>query len=337
MIYFINREHNPYYNLALEEVLAKSDIKDQILLLWQNRDAVIIGRNQNAYEEIDIPACNRDGLAIVRRLSGGGAVFQDLGNMCYTFIVDKTSNVGKNSYREMCEPIIRTLNRLGVPAKFEGKNDIKVDGKKISGLAQYVYHQRLVHHGTILFDVELGRMKQYLKEDHEKLKSKGIKSNQAQVTNIHQMFTQKNMTIPQLMEEIATDLVQNDVQVLEIPFKYISRARALAEKKYDTWQWKYGVFPHFDFKNKQRFPDRGSIEVFLNVDHGYITWAKFYGDFMGSAGTEPLETALQGVRYQAEDLTRCLQAVDIKSIFGQNFTNAEIIALITNTIAKEKD
>lgn len=232
MIYFVNHEHNPYYNLALEEVLAKAAFDEDILMLWQNTDAVIIGRNQNAYEELNIEAVNQDDIAIVRRLSGGGAVFQDLGNACYTFIVNTKG--ANRSYKEMCEPIIKTLNRLGVKAEFIGKNDIKVDGKKISGVAEYIYRNRLVHHGTLLFDVELSRMQQYLKVDRAKLESKGIKSNQAPVTNIVHMFDDKTMTIPKLFEEISADMVGSAIKIREIPFEYQANARALADKKYNT-------------------------------------------------------------------------------------------------------
>ena len=327
MIYFINNCTNPYYNLALEEVLIKSDIKENILLLWQNYNTIVIGRNQNAYEEIKIDKANEDNVKIVRRQSGGGAVFQDFGNLCFSFIVNADQ---KHSYQEMCAPVIKTLNRLGVSAKFEGKNDIKVGGKKISGNAQYLYRNRLLHHGTILFDVDLSRLSDYLVVDRGKLKSKGIKSNHSAVTNIKDLFTDKTMTIAKLQTAIMDDLALDNVNVQPVPLDIESKAKALAEKKYDTWRWKFGVFPQFSYYNKHRFVDKGSVTIYADINKGLIENIKFYGDFVGAYGTEELEQQLVGTKYNIESVTQIIAASKVHQIFGANFTANEIVKLIMN-------
>ena len=325
MIYFINNSLHPAFNLALEEIMLKSEIKDRILLLWQNKHAVVIGRNQNAYEEVKLSNLKADHVDLVRRQSGGGAVYQDLGNLCFSFIVDADQN---RSYQKMCEPIIKTLNRLGVPAYFEGKNDIKVNGKKISGNAQYLYKKRLLHHGTILFDVKLDKITKYLNPDQAKLQSKGIKSMRSQVINIKPLFSDPQMTIAKLKDEIKQDLLEADATVRDLPAEFMSEAKILAEQKYQSWDWTFGVFPKFTHQNKKRFPDKGTVEIMLDIERGHITSIKFYGDFRGSDGVEKAEKVLMGVKYQKGEITRVLTPDIVHSVFGQHFVPEEIVDLV---------
>src|SRR5690554_1895283 len=184
MYTIINRSTDPRYNLALEEyVLKYLDTTEDIILLWQNEPSVIIGRNQNTTEEINATYIKEHNIHVVRRISGGGAVYHDFGNLNFTFV---TNNLRENlnNYRKFTEPVIQALNELGVPAEFSGRNDIVVEGKKISGNAQSYHKNRMFHHGTILFNANLEMVAKVLQVSADKIASKGIKSNRSRVTNI---------------------------------------------------------------------------------------------------------------------------------------------------------
>lgn len=326
MIIYLSHSQNPFFNLAIEEVLATKKLTtEQIMMLWQNRDTAVIGRNQNVFEEVNVDRVKTDGVNLVRRQSGGGAVFQDLGNFCYTFIVSQNQ---QHSYQTMINPIIKTLNRLGVDAYFEGKNDIKVDGKKISGNCQYITHKNLIHHGTILFDVNLSRFKDYLIPNQVKLVSKGIKSNRSLVTNIKPLFKTK-ITIKQLWTEIIEDLgADQPPTIKKFTPAEIEAAEVLVKNKYQTNEWIYGSSPEFNYRNKKYFAGLGTVEVFVNVKKNKILNIRFYGDFLGYAGTSSLEKMLVGVDYQREQIQLSLDRINLERVFGSGFDSEKILALV---------
>ena len=184
MKYIDSQSHDSYFNLALEEyILKNNEIEEDIVFLWQNTPTIVVGNNQNTIEEINMPFVTEKNIKVVRRLSGGGAVYQDLGNLNFTFIkhLDNTSNT---DIKRFALPVAEALNKLGVPAQLTGRNDISVEEKKISGNAQRLYKNKLLHHGTLLFDTDLELMAQVLKVGLDKIESKGIKSVRSRVTNI---------------------------------------------------------------------------------------------------------------------------------------------------------
>ena len=328
MIYYINNSKDPYFNLATEEYLITNPhITDEILLLWQNNNTIVIGRNQNTIEEINNEYVRTKKVNVVRRLSGGGAVYQDLGNLNFTFILDKNKDNARN-YALFTKPIVNVLQNLGLNAKFSGKNDILVDDKKISGNAQYTYKNRILHHGTILFNVDMQMLPKVLKSDLDKLKSKGIKSVQARVTNILPLLN-PSITIEEFKNLIIEQLKSTkNTKIMEFSAKMIADIELLANNKYRTWDWVYGKSPDFDLKHKTLFPDKGTIHVWMNVKAGIIENIKIYGDFLGSAGTTSLEKKLEKQKYNLTIITNIIKNTNINEIFGENFLDEEIIKSI---------
>lgn len=328
MIYYVNQSKDPYFNLALEELLTKDEsIDDEILLLWQNDNTIVVGVNQNTLEEINNDYVKENKVNVVRRLSGGGAVYHDLGNLNFTFIFNKNKDNVRN-YALFTKPIINVLQKLGVDAKFSGKNDIVVDEKKISGNAQYTYKNRIMHHGTILFNVDMSILPKALRPDLIKLQSKGIKSVQARVTNILPLLANritieefKNLIIEELQNTKGTKIIYPDD-------KLIAKAQDLANKKYRTWEWNYGNSPAFNLENKVRIEGKGTVDIRLEVEEGLIKAIKIYGDFLGSLGTKNIEDKLINQPYKLENVNKLIDETEIKAVFGSNFTKDEIINIL---------
>ncbi len=207
MKYIDSKSHDSYFNLALEEYILKNEnIEEDIVFLWQNTPTIVVGNNQNTIEEINVPFVKENKIQVVRRLSGGGAVYQDMGNLNFTFIkcLNETSNL---DIKKFALPVVEALNKLGVPAQLTGRNDISVEGKKISGNAQRLYRNKLLHHGTLLFDTDLEVMVKVLQVGIDKIESKGIKSIRSRVTNIKPYFSQQ-ITIEEFRESILKELFQ---------------------------------------------------------------------------------------------------------------------------------
>lgn len=328
MIYYRNESKDPYYNLALEELLTKDEtITDDILLLWQNDNTIVIGVNQNTIEEVNNDYVKAHNVNVVRRLSGGGAVYHDLGNLNFTFIFNKNKDNVRN-YPLFTKPIITVLQKLGVNAEFSGKNDLEVAGKKISGNAQYVYKNRIMHHGTILFDVDLTILPQTLKPDLTKLQSKAIKSVQARVTNILPLLDQK-ITIAQFKDLIIEELkTTKGTKILDASPELVAKAQQLAQAKYRTWQWNYGNSPAFNLENKVYLQDKGTVDVKIAVEQGIIKTIKIYGDFLGSKGTKILESQLVNQPYNYQTINKLLNESEVKVVFGSNFTKDEIVRIL---------
>ncbi|MBE4704400.1 lipoate--protein ligase [Spiroplasma platyhelix] len=328
MIYYVNQSKDPYFNLALEELLTKDDsITEEILLLWQNDNTIVIGVNQNTIEEINNDYVSEHHVSVVRRLSGGGAVYHDLGNLNFTFIFTKNKDTVRN-YALFTQPIIDVLQKIGLNAKFSGKNDILVDGKKISGNAQYNHKNRIMHHGTILFDVDMSILPQVLKPDLLKLQSKGIKSVQARVTNILPLLANK-ISIDEFKELIVRDLQETKQAKIVYPSKaLIAQAEKLADEKYRTWVWNYGHSPEFNLTNKVRIEGKGTVDVRLAVEKGLIRSIKIYGDFLGTLGTKALEDKLIDQPYQLATLSSIISEEDIKAVFGANFSKDEVLSVL---------
>lgn len=328
MIYFINNNTNPYFNLALEEALIKQDnFNEDILLLWQNYNTIVIGKNQNTIEEVNQAKVEQDNVMVVRRLSGGGAVFHDQGNLNFTFITKKKNNL--YNFETFVQPIINALKKLGLNAQFTGKNDIQIDGKKISGNAQYFHNDKVLHHGTVLFNVDLTKLGQYLNVDPIKMVSKGIKSIKAQVTNILPLLAE-SITIEQLKDLILQEFKSQTLEIKHLDDNIISQVNQLLEQKYSLWEWNYGKSPEFEIQNKAYFPDKGKIDVRFTVESGKIKDIKFYGDFLGSKGLESIENVLKDCWYKKSAIKSIVENCDIKSIFGEKFTIEEILELIIN-------
>ncbi|MBE0698511.1 MAG: lipoate--protein ligase [Anaerolineaceae bacterium] len=317
MLFIDNQnEHDPAVNLALEEYIHRQAQTDEDLLLFYiNAPSIIIGRHQNTLEEINRDYVEQHGIHIVRRLSGGGAVYHDLGNLNFSFITRPQPGDFHN-FKKFTEPIIRSLAKLGVPAELSGRNDILVDGRKVSGNAQYMAKSRIISHGTLLFSTDLAHVSEALNVQENKLISKGIKSVRSRVANISEFLSS-----PLDIETFRTYLLANFFEGFsETPRYPLSEqdwaaVHQLADERYRSWEWTYGHSPDFNLEKRQRFPG-GEIEARLDVQQGVIRSVKFYGDFFSEVEPEALEQLLIGVRYNREDIFRILQDVEIGRYFS---------------------
>lgn len=317
MIFVDNEnEHDPAVNLALEEyALREAQTSEDILLFYINAPSIIIGRHQNTIEEINREYVEKHGIHIVRRLSGGGAVYHDLGNLNFSFITSSQPENFRN-FKKFTEPIIRGLEKLGVPAELSGRNDILVDGRKVSGNAQYVSKSRMVSHGTLLFNTDLSNVSEALNVHESKITSKGIKSVRSRVANISEFLAQ-----PMEIEAFRAYLLEyifegcNPIPTYPLSEQDWAGVHKLADERYRSWDWTYGHSPEFNLEKRQRFPT-GEIDARLNVQQGVIRSAKFYGDFFSEIEPSVIEQMLVGVRFNRADISHALQQVEIDRYFS---------------------
>ncbi len=306
MIEVINNSYDPYFNLALEEYLVKSwNDSKSIFILWQNKPAVIVGRNQNTLEEVNQSYLEQAEIALVRRMSGGGAVYHDLGNLNYTLVVNENHHFA--NFHHFTSPVIKALERIGVRAENSGRNDITIKGYKFSGNAQFKYRNRLLHHGTILFDSNLEVMSRALNPGEHKFSSKGIKSVQSRVTNIREHLPQ-DLNIKEFKEILATELLQLEPEegTYCLSLAELQTVEALRENKYATWAWNYGKSPVFNLQKTASYT-WGNIDIRLEIKNGRIRACRIFGDYFAAGEMEELEQALLGELYRWEDIKARLQ------------------------------
>lgn len=311
MFNIINKSKDPYFNLALEEYALKN-IKGDIVIFWQNENTVVVGRNQNAYEEINHEYVNENNVNVVRRLSGGGTVYHDFGNLNFTFITDATKD-SVNNYKKFTEPVVKALKAIGVEAEFSGRNDIVVEGKKISGNAQYYFGNRLLHHGTLLFDADLSVLGKVLNVKADKIESKGIKSVRSRVTNIYPYLKEK-VSIDEFKERLILNILMDGANNYILSDRENLMVENLAKEKYRDWNWNFGKSPKFNISKRKRYAG-GELDIRINVSEGKIDEIKIYGDFMGYRGTEEVEKILTGKRFDEKELTECINNLVIQQYF----------------------
>ncbi len=315
MKYIDSHSLDPYFNLALEEYILKNlDAKEEIIFLWQNTPTIVVGNNQNTIAEINLPFVNKHKIKVVRRLSGGGAVYQDLGNLNFTFLVHLEKPINLD-IKEFTLPVVKALNKLGAPAELSGRNDITIEGKKISGNAQRLFQNKLLHHGTLLFDANLEVMTEVLQVGFDKIQSKGIKSVRSRVTNI-KPFLAKPMNITEFKESILKELFQGG-EIKQYPLgKYdLEQINKLVEEKYSRWEWNFGYSPPYTIKNSRRFPG-GKVELLLDVEKGKIKNCQIFGDFLSLQDISEIEDALRGKQYQSAVIEEVLSKFDLQYYFG---------------------
>lgn len=316
MITLRNESKNPYFNLALEEYMLKYFDSDQnIAFLWQDEPTVVVGRNQNTIEEINARYIKEHNIHVVRRLSGGGAVYHDHGNLNFTFIMKNQRN-HENDFKIFTEPVIKALAKLGIEAAFTGRNDITIDGKKFSGNAQYYYQNHLLHHGTILFNSDLSVVQEALNVKQDKIESKGIKSVRSRVTNIFP-YLKEPITIETFKNILLNTMLETgglEPQEYILTDKDLKKIHELMEGRYMTWEWIYGESPNFDIQKSRRFFG-GNIDIRLNIKKGFIENCKIYGDFFGHREVMELETILKNVKYEEKAIRSTLQSIDLNHYF----------------------
>ncbi len=321
MYYLETHRQDPDYNLALEETVLCRRTEGDYLLLWQNDRAVIIGRNQNTAEEIDAAYAAEHGIRVVRRVTGGGAVYHDLGNLNYSFITDADDRQGA---RRFTDPVVSALRGLGLDAEASGRNDILVSGKKVSGTAQRLQGRRILHHGTLLFDSDGETIARVLRPDAAKFQSKSTKSVRARVGNIRSMLS-RDMTMEAFWAYLKTALADH-LESVELTEEELAAAETLRREKYATWEWNYGASPASTAVARQRF-DGGTVEVRARIEHGTVADIAFYGDFLALRDLTPVQEALRGLPCRRDALSRALDGFAQGEYFG-SVTREELLSLI---------
>ncbi|KPJ22779.1 lipoate--protein ligase [Streptococcus phocae subsp. phocae] len=317
MKYIVNKSHNPAYNIALEAYAFKELMdEDELFILWINEPAIIIGRHQNTIQEINKEYTDQHGIHVVRRLSGGGAVYHDLNNLNYTIISNKTTE-GAFDFKTFSQPVIETLADLGVTATFTGRNDLEIDGKKICGNAQAYYKGRMMHHGCLLFDVDMSVLADALKVSKDKIESKGIKSVRARVTNILDELPVK-ITVDEFADSILNKMKETypDMTEYVLSEAELAHIQQSATEQFGSWDWTYGQAPEYTIERHVRY-SAGKISTFANVETSVIKNLKIYGDFFGIKDVKDIEELLVGCRYDYKHILERLQTLDTTQYFSR--------------------
>ncbi|MCC9735406.1 lipoate--protein ligase [Streptococcus agalactiae] len=329
MKYIVNTSNDPAYNVALEAYAFQklTDI-DEIFILWINEPAIIIGRHQNTIQEINKEFIDKNGIHVVRRLSGGGAVYHDLNNLNYTIISNNTQE-GAFDFQTFSKPVIDTLAKLGVKAEFTGRNDLEINGQKFAGNAQAYYKGRMMHHGCLLFDVDMSVLGQALKVSKDKIESKGIKSVRARVTNIVDHLSDK-ITVQEFSDAILAQMKEEYPEMDEYVLSdaELSEIQAMRDNQFATWDWTYGKAPEYTIERGVRYP-AGKITTYANVENSTIKSVKIFGDFFGVKPVDDIEKMLEGVRYDYKDVLAALKTVDTSQCFSR-MTPEEITKAIVD-------
>ncbi|QDO93193.1 lipoate--protein ligase [Formosa sediminum] len=315
---FIDNEGvtDPHYNLALEEYALRNFSADtDYLLFYINEPSIIIGRNQNTLEEINQKYIQEQGIHVVRRVSGGGAVYHDLGNLNFSFITNH-DNKSLHNFKKFTAPVIKVLKRFGVEAELIGRNDILIDGKKVSGTAQFTTGKRMFSHGTLLLNTDLNEVAKALQVKMSKIQSKGHKSVRSRVANISD-FLDEHLTIEAFRTLILEGLYADDTNFKTYKFTDADREgiAKLKAERYDDWHWNYGRSPKFNIQRTKRFPI-GEIDLRIFVEKGHITEFTIFGDFFGKTSVDELAAKLIGLPYEERAIKDTLQAINLTEYFG---------------------
>lgn len=308
--------HNAYFNIAAEEYLLHRFPAEDIFLLYVNAPSIIVGKFQNTLAEINLGYVQDKDIKVVRRMSGGGAVYHDLGNLNFSFHT-LLGDQDFGDFSVFTQPVLRLLNRLGVPAALQGRNDLLVDGKKFSGNAKLARHGKMIQHGTLLLNSEMEVLGEALKANPLKFIDKATKSNRSRVTNlIH--YLPEETTTEHLKNLLTEEIITNSgsAERYELTEKDHAGIEKLMTEKYETWDWNFGFSPNYNFRKAIKVP-AGFIEVHLDVVKGIIEKAKIFGDFFAPQPIEELEAKLIGLKHSAEELRTLLESVDLRAYFGR--------------------
>lgn len=326
MYYVIDKNTDPWWNLAAEEYLFKNMDKP-IFRLWQNDNAIIIGHHQNAYAEINTDYVRQRGIKVVRRLTGGGAVFHDLGNVNFTFIDNvSVSEDSASMFARFTLPVINALKDLGVNAYLEGRNDLLIDGRKFSGNAVARFKNRLLQHGTLLFSASMADLSNALASRPEKFTGKSVQSNRSRVTNISEHL-EKPLTIDEFIEHMHNFVAGEGSGYIQYTYsdEDLRAISNLRETKYSLDSWNYGKSPAYTYSKVIKFP-AGLLELYLQVNGGIIEDIKIYGDYFFNKDTSELEDIIRGCRHSYNAIKERVEKINLSDYFS-NIEGEEFLSL----------
>jgi len=329
MNYYIESKSNdPEFNLALEQFIFDSlDRNNNFFMLWQNDNSIIVGKYQNTIEEINLSYVKAHNIKTVRRLSGGGAVYHDLGNLNFSFFTD-ADNDNKINFKAFCAAVQNMLIELGVPAEISGRNDITIDGCKISGNAQYIKQGRVMHHGTLLYDSDLDMLSKALNVSNDKIESKGIKSVRSRVTNIKN-YIKNEMPVSEFKIKLKNHFFK-EFNLIEynLSEEETKKAAELKERIYSRWDWNYGSSPPYNIKKSRKIEGCGNIEILIDVKKdGIINDIIFFGDFFCNDEPAELIKIITGGRYEYSEVSEKLKKIDVSGYF-YNLNNEAFLKLL---------
>lgn len=322
MLCIYHESTDPYFNVATDEYILKH-IDEDCFMLWRNDNAIIVGAYQNTLAEINYDYVKEHNISVVRRMSGGGAVYHDLGNLNFSFTKSgKDSNL--SDFEKFTRPIVNVIRELGVDARFEGKNDLMIDGKKFSGNAAHIFKNKILHHGTLLFSSEMRNVAGALNVNPVKYQDKAIKSVPKRVTNISEHFPVK-ISLEEFTRKVMEYVVNNfpDTRMYQFTEEDIRAIQKLRDEKYATHEWNFGKSPDYAFKKAIR-TNGGLLEMNLDAKNGIIENVKIFGDFFSEKGIEEVEHVLKGVLHEENELRKVLSGIDLDKHF-RNISLDEII------------
>lgn len=312
MTYLETGTMDPYYNLAFEEYILTHRMTGDYLILWQNDNTVVIGQNQIAEAEVNLPFVKEHEVRIVRRTTGGGAVYHDRGNLNYSFITD-AGDVEEMTMERFAKPVVEALRKLGLKAAVSGRNDILVNGCKVSGTAQRIYKNRILFHGTLLFEANEEMVAGALQVDPLKFQGKHTKSVRSRIANICN-FLEKNMEMGDFWAHLKAEL-GNAATEGTITEEEKEEILFLRDNKYARKEWNFRHLQQFDYSNKRKW-DGGILEARVAVQRETITNIVFYGDFLSKLPLEELEQALTGRRFAPQEVREALSRFEMEPYFG---------------------
>lgn len=313
MLCIYHQSTDPYFNVATDEYILKH-VDEDCFMLWRNDKAIIVGQYQNTLAEINYDYVKAQQIAVVRRISGGGAVYHDLGNLNFSF-TQKGKDINLSDFEKFTRPIVEVIRSLGADARFEGKNDLTIGGRKIAGNAAHIHKNKILHHGCLLFASEMRDVSEALRINPVKYSDKAIKSVPKRVTNISDHLQQP------VSLETFTQLLMNHVLATHPGARLYSftdedkkKIQQLRDEKYATHEWNYGKSPQYNFKKAVRTPG-GLLEMNLEVTNGIIEAAKIYGDFFSEKGIAAVEEALLNTPHEENALRNVLGALPLTQHF----------------------
>lgn len=315
MLCIFHQSTDPYFNIATDEYILKH-LEEDCFMLWRNDNAIIIGKYQNALAEINYEYVKKNNIHVVRRLSGGGAVYHDLGNLNFSF-TKSGKDMSLMDFEGYTRPIIEVLQELGVNAKFEGRNDIMIDGKKISGNAEHIYRNKILHHGTLLFSSTMKNVSEALKTHPLKFQDKAIKSIPKRVTNIADHLSTP-ITIEEFTQKIMEHVVKTfpNCRYYEFSEEDIAKIEAIKNEKYGTEAWNFGLVADYNFQKAVKNAG-GILEIHMEVQKGMIEKIKIFGDFFNLRDIEIIEESLIDCKHEEKAIRQALSPFEIEEYFHQ--------------------
>ncbi len=322
MLFILSRSDQAPFNIASEEYIL-SHFEEDVFLLYRNGPSIIVGRNQNTLAEINLPWVREHEIPVVRRLTGGGTVFHDMGNLNFSFIMARSANE-ESGFAKYTAPVLAALQELGVDARLEGRNDLMIQGLKFSGNARAVHPNKIQQHGCILFESKIADLSDALKANPLKFRDKAVKSIAKRVTNVCEHLP-RPVTLEEFIRLIQSQVLKTYPEAREYAFSQADEdaVNALVESKYGTWDWNFGSSPAYNHVQAIRCA-AGTIEFHADVHKGRIAALRVFGDFFGNRDIRELEDALIGLPHREEELRRTLERLPLNEYFG-SVTSAHIL------------